>query len=105
MRIPTDDRSLFDDEPSYEELKEQVAALEFVIAQQEGENAKLREQIRVLVARLADLEERLGRTPRNSSMPPSKEGLAKPPAPNRAERRAQKRRQGKQPGQEGKQPG
>ncbi|HVC71292.1 MAG TPA: IS66 family transposase [Acidimicrobiales bacterium] len=55
-----------------------------------------------LKARLADLEQRLGRTPRNSSMPPSAEGLSKPPAANRAERRAAKRRPGKQPGSEGK---
>ena len=34
-------------------------------------------------------------------MPPSSEGLSKPPA-NRAERRAKKRRQGKQPGSEGR---
>lgn len=90
------------DEPTYDELKEQVAALELVVEQRDAENAELRDRIRVLEARLADLEERLGRTPRNSSMPPSKEGLSKPPAPNRAERRAQKRRQGKQPGQEGR---
>lgn len=53
------------------------------------------------MARIADLEERLGRNPRNSSMPPSAEGFSKPPAPNRAERRAAKRRPGKQPGAEG----
>jgi transposase len=35
-------------------------------------------------------------------MPPSAEGLSKPPVPNRAERRAAKRRPGKQPGSEGK---
>jgi transposase len=44
---------------------------------------------------------RLGRNPRNSNVPPSSEGLAKPPV-NRAERRSQKRRQGKQPGSEGR---
>jgi len=90
------------DEPSYDELKEQVAALELVLEQRDTENTELRDRIHVLETRLADLEERLGRTPRNSSMPPSKEGLSKPPAANRAERRAQKRRQGKQPGQEGR---
>ena len=79
------------------------------VAELEEENAGLREQlaerderIAALEARLADLEERLGRNPRNSSMPPSAEGFSKPPAPNRAERRALKRRQGKQPGAEGK---
>jgi len=52
--------------------------------------------------RVADLEERVGRRPRNYSMPPSAEGLSKPPGPNRATRRVEKRRQGKQPGAEGK---
>jgi len=56
----------------------------------------------VLEAHLADLEQRLGRNPRNSSMPPSAEGFSKPPAPNRKQRRAEGRRQGKQPGAEGK---
>jgi transposase len=55
-----------------------------------------------LEARIADLEVRLGKNPRNSSMPPSAEGLSKPPAPSRAERRAAGRRQGKQPGAPGK---
>jgi transposase/uncharacterized coiled-coil protein SlyX len=95
LGIPTDDRSPFSDEPSYEELKDQVAALELLAEQQAA-------RITELEARLADLEERLGRNPRNSSMPPSKEGLEKPSAPSRAERRAAKRRPGKQPGAEGK---
>ncbi len=79
------------------------------VAQLEEENARLREQlvqrdehIAALEARLADLEERVRRTPRNSSMPPSAEGFSKPPVPNRAQRRAEKRRQGKQPGDEGR---
>jgi transposase len=59
-------------------------------------------QIAELQAEIATLKERLGRNPRNSSMPPSAEGLTKPPAPNRAERRAAKRHPGKQPGSEGK---
>lgn len=54
---------------------------------------------------MANLERRLGRNPRNSSAPPSSEGLSKPPAqpkPNRAQRRAEKKkRPGKQPGSEG----
>ena len=59
-------------------------------------------RIAELEARLADLEERLGRNPRNSSMPPSAEGLAKPPPPTGQQRRAAGRRPGKQPGAEGK---
>lgn len=95
MGIPTDDRSLFDDAPSYEELKELVAALRLLTGQQSA-------QIGELEAEIAKLKERLGRNPRNSSMPPSAEGLTKPPIANRAERRAAKRRPGKQPGSEGK---
>lgn len=65
-----------------------------------AENAELRKTIAALEAKVAELERRLGRTPRNSSMPPSAEGLTKPPV-NRAQRRAMKRRPGKQPGDEG----
>ena len=43
-------------------------------------------RIAELETRIVELERRVGRTPRNSSMPPSAEGLSKPPA-NRAERR------------------
>jgi transposase len=56
----------------------------------------------MLESKLADLEERLGRNPRNSSMAPSAEGFSKPPSPSRAERRAAARKQGKQPGAPGK---
>lgn len=82
-------------DPSYDELK--------ALAQRQAEEiAQLHERIRELEARLADLEERLGRNPRNSSMPPSAEGLSKPPVANRAERRAAARRKGKQPGDDGR---
>jgi transposase len=66
-----------------------------------AENAELAKTIGTLEARIAELERQLGRNPRNSSMPPSAEGLTKPPAPNRAERRKAKRRPGKQPGDPG----
>ena len=96
------------DEPSYDDLKEQVAALELVTVEQAADAAELRAELAArdariaeLEARLIDLEQRLRRNSRNSSMPPSAEGFAKPPAPNRAARRAAKRRPGKQPGSEG----
>jgi transposase len=66
-----------------------------------AENVELKKMVAALEKKVADLEARLGRNPRNSSMPPSAEGLTKPPAPNRAERRAAKRRSGKQPGDPG----
>ena len=81
--------------PSYEELLEENAALRQLVAEQQSRIAELE-------ARLADLERRVGRNPRNSSMPPSAEGLAKPPVPNRQQRRAAQRKPGKQPGAEGK---
>ena len=65
-----------------------------------AENVELRSVIARLEARVTDLEVRLKANPRNSSMPPSAEGLGKPPA-NRAERRKAKRKPGKQPGDEG----
>ena len=86
MGIPTRDPS--PDAPSYEQVV--------------SENELLRAQVAMLESKLADLEERLGRNPRNSSMPPSAEGFSKPPAPSRAERRAAARKQGKQPGAPGK---
>jgi len=56
-------------------------------------------QIAALTARIAQLETLLARNSKNSSMPPSAEGFAKPPVtPNRAARR---RRPGKQPGEQG----
>ena len=58
-------------------------------------------EIAELKRRVADLEERLGRNPRNSSMPPSAELFSKPPSPSRAERRAAGRKPGKQPGDPG----
>ena len=81
------------DGPSYEELTELVAAQQLLIEQQTARIAELE-------ARIVELERRVGRNPRNSSMPPSAEGLSKPPA-NRAERRKAKRRPGKQSGDEG----
>jgi transposase len=83
------------------EQREQIAGLEAQNASLRRENAELRRTIAELQKKVADLEARLGRNPRNSSMPPSAEGLSKPPAGNRAERRKKKRRPGKQPGDPG----
>lgn len=71
-----------------------------------AENARLRElnatqadAIAALTARVAELERRLRMDSTNSSKPPSSDGYAK--KPNRAQRRAEGRRQGKQPGAPG----
>jgi hypothetical protein len=88
LGIPPDDSSPVDGAPLNEELTELVASQQTRIVELEG---LIREQ----AARIANLEERLGRNPRNSSMPPSAEGFGKPSVPNRAERRAAQRRPGK----------
>jgi hypothetical protein len=72
-----------------------------LVATQAGEIARLSAKVVELTGRLADLEQRIGRNPRNSSMPPSKEGLGKPNRLARSERKAAGRRQGKQPGAPG----
>jgi transposase len=94
LGIPPDDPPAAENAPSYEELVLLVARLEQRV---EG----LVSLNQALVARIADLNVRVGKNSRNSSKPPSSDGLSKPPAPNRAERRAQGRRPGKQPGEKG----
>ena len=60
----------------------------------------LQGQVAVLEARMSELEARLKKTSRNSSRPPSSDGLAKPP-PTRSRRRRSGRKPGGQPGSEG----
>src|SRR6266508_2212561 len=59
---------------------------------------ELIEQNRRLEARVAELEQRLDRTSRNSSLPPSQDP---PSAPARPRKPASGRRRGGQPGHEG----
>ncbi len=51
---------------------------EAVIAALQAENALLRSQITLLMARIAELERRLGLNSSNSGKPPSSDGLKKP---------------------------
>jgi hypothetical protein len=66
--------------PSFEVLAALVVSLR-------GELARARE-------RIAELEDRLKKTSRNSSMPPSGEGLAKPPPRSRSLRKKTGRKPG-----------
>src|SRR5271166_5896338 len=52
---------------------------EAVIAAVQAENAVLRSEITALIARLAELERRLGLNSSNSGKPPSSDGLKKLP--------------------------
>jgi transposase len=80
------------------------------VGELEAENDRLRAEVVELVSlvaelksRIADLESKLGRTSKNSSVPPSRDPNAtrEEAKLNRAQRRAAGRRQGKQPGAEG----
>jgi transposase len=61
------------------------------IAQLEAENARQREQIALLVARVQELEARLAKDSHNSSKPPSSDGLAR-------KTKSLRKRSGKKPG-------
>jgi transposase len=61
----------------------------------------LQGQVAVLESRMSELEGRLKQSSRNSSKPPSSDGLAKPPPKPRSQRRRSGRKPGGQPGSEG----
>jgi len=99
--IPTDDSSPFDDRPSYEELSEQLAAVEFVAETRAERIDELEARNLALELRIADLEQRLSRTPETPRCRPRKRASGSRLHPSRAERRSEQRRQGKQPGAPG----
>jgi transposase len=78
----------------------EVAALAAVVVELRALVAEQARVIEGLQARVAELERQLGKHSRNSSKPPSSEGLGKPPAPS-PQRRAGQRKPGKQPGAPG----
>ena len=76
-----------------------VAELLVLLAQRDAELAQRDSLIVGLAARVSELEARLAKNSRNSSKPPSSDGLGKP-AP-KSLRRASGRRPGTQPGGQG----
>jgi transposase len=82
-----------------ERLRELLAVRDARIAEQAAENAVLREQLAVLRAQVADLAAQVKATSRNSSRPPSSDGLARP-APE-----SLRGRSGRRPGRPKGQPG
>ena len=87
-------------EASREQLAAVVAAQAGAIEELTGLNAELTVRNAELVERIAELERRLGQNSRNSSKPPSTDG---PQVPVRRSARGKSgRRQGKQPGAEGR---
>lgn len=87
-------------EASREELLAVIAAHSRAIEDLTALNTEQAERIAVQAERIVELERRLGRNSRNSSQPPSADGPAGPVRRSRRGKTA--RKQGKQPGSEGK---
>lgn len=77
----------------------ELAAARGQIAARDAQVETLAGQVAELVEQIAELQRRVDRNSKNSSMPPSAEGLAKKPA---VPRQRGARKPGKQPGAEGK---
>jgi len=78
--------------PSYDVLAALVVSLRGELAEAVAQLGRARADREAARARVAELETRLKQTPRNSSKPPSSEGLAKPPP------RSLRKKSGRKPG-------
>jgi transposase len=87
--------------PSYEVLAGLVALLRRELAEAAAALEQAQAELAAARERIAGLEARLAQSPRNSSMPPSSEGLGKPPPRKRSLRKRSGRRPGGQDGHKG----
>lgn len=92
------------DDGSVEGLRAENAGLRAEVAALTAANEWLAGQVAVLTGKIVELEKRLAKDSSNSSKPPSSDQFKKPrpESPNRAARRAEGRKPGKQPGTDGK---
>jgi transposase len=90
---------VLDESTAVAELREQLAVVLGALAQRDEVIGQLRAELAVLAAENAELRRQLGQNSRNSSKPPSSDGLAKP-AP-----RSLRRRGARKPGGQDGHPG
>jgi transposase len=90
-----------DEAPPYEVLAALVASLRHELAEAAGTLEQARAELTKARERIAELEARLRQNPRNSSRPPSGEGLGKPAPKPRSLRKRSGRKPGGQDGHDG----